>query len=130
MYDCAGQDCSMSAALPPWTRGIGIPIGVCTFLGHVTRADKIDEFTIEPESGTQLGVTEAQGTGGDAVEHWLKISRGPRDDAQNLAGRRLPIESLLRLVQQPDILDGDDGLVGECLEQGDLLVPERSDLGF
>src|SRR5215831_5181690 len=104
MDDCAGQDCSMSAALPPWTRGVRIPIGVRTFLGHVTRADKMDEFTVEPESCAQLGVTEAQGTGGDAVEHWLQIGRGPRDDAQNLAGRRLLLQRLLRLVEQAHVL--------------------------
>ena len=33
-------------------------------------------------------------------------------------------ERLLRLVEQPHILDGDDGLIGEGLQQGDLLVAE------
>src|SRR5262245_46915346 len=35
----------------------------------------------------------------------------------------------LQLLEQPHVLDGDDGLVGEGLKQGDLLVRERIDLG-
>ena len=33
-----------------------------------------------------------------------------------------------QLVEQPRVLDGDDGLAGEILDQLDLLVGERSDL--
>ena len=54
------------------------------------------------------------------------------DDPQDLAGRRLLLEGLgevavarLELLEQADVLDGDDGLVGEGLEQGDLAVRER-----
>ena len=35
--------------------------------------------------------------------------------------------ALLELLKQPHVLDGDHGLVGEGLEQGDLLVGERTD---
>ena len=33
-----------------------------------------------------------------------------------------------QLVEQPHVLDGDDGLIGEILDQLDLLVGERSNL--
>ena len=36
---------------------------------------------------------------------------------------------LLVLLEQTHVLDGDHGLVGEGLEQGDLLVGKRSGLG-
>ena len=36
--------------------------------------------------------------------------------------------SLLEFLEQPDVLDGDDGLVGKDLQQSDLLVGERTDL--
>ena len=32
-----------------------------------------------------------------------------------------------QLVEQPGVLDGDDGLAGEVLDQRDLLVGERAD---
>ena len=35
---------------------------------------------------------------------------------------------LLQLLEQADVLDGDDGLVGERLQQSDLLLGERPDL--
>ena len=56
-------------------------------------------------------------------------------DPQDLAGRGLLLQRLgeiavarLQLREQPDVLDGDDGLVGEGLQQLDLLVRERPDL--
>src|SRR5262249_48380582 len=58
------------------------------------------------------------------------------DHAQDLAGRRLLLEGLgqvaiarLQLLEQPDVLDGDDRLVGERAEKLDLRVAERADAG-
>ena len=47
--------------------------------------------------------------------------------ASGLVGQRLREVAGLRLhlLEQPDIPDGDHGLVGEGLEQCDLLVAER-----
>ena len=38
------------------------------------------------------------------------------------------VGALAQLVEQPRVLDGDDGLRGEVLHQLDLLVGERADL--
>ena len=43
---------------------------------------------------------------------------------QRLADRRCAAQ----LVEQPRVLDGDDGLVGEVREQLDLLIGERAHL--
>ncbi len=58
------------------------------------------------------------------------------DNAKNLARGRLLLQGLsqvpvagLQLLEQPDVLDGDDGLVGKGLEQGDLPFCEGSSLG-
>src|SRR5215831_1042378 len=44
-------------------------------------------------------------------------------------GRRKRLVLLFELREQPHVLDGDDGLVGEGLEQRDLLVGEGVDFG-
>src|SRR6516165_3734927 len=74
-------------------------------------------------------------TGGirdDRVQNRLKIARRFADDAQHLCGSGLLLKRLgersrarLYLVEQPHVLDSDDGLVGEGLDQLDLLVGER-----
>src|SRR5215467_7555250 len=43
-------------------------------------------------------------------------------------GRRQRPVLLLQLSKEPHVLDGDDGLVGEGLQQGDLSLRERLDL--
>ena len=65
----------------------------------------------------------------DRVEHRLQIDRRAADDLEHVAGRGLVFErfvqfALARLLrlEQPRVLDGDDGLVGEGLDQLDLLV--------
>ncbi len=69
----------------------------------------------------------------DGVEHGLDVGRRARDDAQDLAGRRLLLQGLgevaitgLQLREEAHVLDGDDGLVGEGLEEGDLGAGERA----
>ena len=47
------------------------------------------------------------------------------DHAQDLGRGRLLLERFLRLVEQPSVLDRDHRLVGEGLEQRELLVGER-----
>src|SRR5262249_40988351 len=73
--------------------------------------------------------------GRDGVEDWLDIRRRATDHPQDLTGRRLLLQRLgqlavprLQLLEQPDVLDGDDRLGGEGLEERDLLVGERSPL--
>ena len=63
-----------------------------------------------------------------ASKHRLHVGRRAADDAQHLGGRRLPLERLLGLVEQAHVLDRDHRLVGEGLEQRDLLVGERPHL--
>ena len=61
----------------------------------------------------------------DLVEHRLRVGDRAADHLQDLAGRRLLLERLLRLVEQPHVLDRDHRLVGEGLQQLDLLLAER-----
>jgi hypothetical protein len=65
----------------------------------------------------------------ERVEHGLKVESRAADDLEHIGGCSLLLQRLPQLVEQPHILDGDDGLVGEIGDQRDLLVVERSHLG-
>src|SRR5262245_14589883 len=71
--------------------------------------------------------TQSTRTARNDIEHRLHVGRRTRNDTKNLTGSRLPLQCLLRLVEQPHVLNGDDGLVGEGLEELDLSVRERLD---
>ena len=69
----------------------------------------------------------------DGVEHRLDVRRRTADHAQDLARRRLLLQGLgevaiagFQLLEQPHVFDRDDRLVGEGLEQRDLLVGESA----
>ena len=86
-----------------------------------------------PEHDAELGLANARGVGQHGLEHRLQLARRAADDLEHLGGRRLLLQRLgqlararLHLLEQPRVLDGDDGLVGEGLEQFDLAVRERS----
>jgi hypothetical protein len=68
-------------------------------------------------------------------EHRVKIERRAADDLEHVGGRGLLLQRFtqvlrarLNLLEQPHILDGDHGLVGEGLEQLDVMVDERTGL--
>ena len=69
------------------------------------------------------------------LEHRLQVAGRAGDDLQHLGGRGLLLQrfgeivgALAQFVEQPRVLDGDDGLGGEVLHQLDLLVGERAHL--
>jgi hypothetical protein len=72
----------------------------------------------------------------DRIEHRLRVCLGLSDRAQDLTRRSLLVERRrqlaiagLQLIEQPHVLDGDHGLMGERLEQSDLPVGEEPDVG-
>src|SRR5215831_11787496 len=70
-------------------------------------------ITFPTEDGGVEGLAQASCALRYGIEHWLDVSRRARDDAQDLARRRLALQRVFRLVEEADVLDGDDGLVGE-----------------
>ena len=69
------------------------------------------------------------------LEHRLQLARRGGDDLQHFRGRGLLLQGLAQIIgalaqflEQPRVLDGDDGLLGEVLDQRDLLVGERPHL--
>ncbi len=68
------------------------------------------------------------------LEHRSEICGRARDDMQDLSRCRLLFQGLgevavacLEFLEQPDVLNGDGGLVGEGLQKGDLPLREEAD---
>src|SRR5215470_882779 len=87
----------------------------------VERRD-LEQLPVEPKHRAKRSIAEPRRACHYGVEHWLDVGRRATDDAENLARRRLALERLLRLGEQPDVLNSDDGLVGERLEESNLTV--------
>ena len=95
------------------------------------QGDRMEAAVAIQEEMPELRPTEPPGIVQDFIEHWLQLAGRTRDDLQHLAGGSLVVERLLQLararlhvLEQARVLDGDHGLVGERLKQGDLLVAE------
>ncbi len=65
----------------------------------------------------------------DRIQHRLNIRRRAGDDTQDFTRRSLLLQRFLEFLEQPDVLDGDHGLVGEGFEQLDLRRGEGAHLG-
>src|SRR5262249_6966737 len=92
---------------------------------------EFDLSAIDPCEKARMCFQEAHGTGQDRVEHRLHVRLRLTDDAQNVTGRGLLVQSSgqvtvarLQLLEQPHILDGNNCLVSEGLEHGDFAVGE------
>ena len=109
--------------------------GLHARLGYAMEGHKLDQLTVEPRYDADIGGAQSLRAFSDDVEDGLHVGRRTGDDLQDVAGRGLLLQGLgevgvlgLQLVEQPRILDGDDGLVGEGGDEVDLLVRERADL--
>src|SRR5215470_11189860 len=95
------------------------------------RGHEMNKISVEPEHMAELSLAEFCCAPGDRVEHRLDVGRRTGDYAQYLASRGLIFKRLLKLTlarllgfEQPCVLDGDCGLVGEGFDKFNLLVSE------
>jgi hypothetical protein len=95
----------------------------------------VDQLTVVEPDTAVAAATQPERARRDDVEDRLGIGLGTADSAQHFARGRLPSESAgqvgipgLQLLEQPDVLDGDDSLVGKRLKERDLLRRERAHL--
>ena len=86
-------------------------------------------LAVVAERAREHRVAQRDGVAHDGVKHRLNVGRRAANDLENLGGRRLPLERLLRLVEQAHVLDRDHRLAGEGLEELHLLVAEQSGVG-
>ena len=102
---------------------VGAPVAIAPAAPrHAFRHVAIDEI-----DGGGLQPEQALAGFQDRLEHGRGVGDGAADDFQHIGRGRLERERLfevsrprLHLLEQPRILDGDDGLIGECLDEFDL----------
>jgi hypothetical protein len=92
------------------------------------RCRKRKLVAIRPPNGSVARFTQKRRVFGDDVEHRLNIRRRTSDHAQNLTRRRLLLQSLFELLEESDILGGDDRLISKRLQQLDLRRGEGTHL--
>src|SRR5436309_8310400 len=102
---------------------------------HAEMRHRANATALAQEHLAKLGLADRDGMLQHSLEHWLQLTGRTTDNLKNLRGRGLLFQRLaelararLYIVEQPYILDRDDGLIGEGFEQCDLLVRERPDL--
>src|SRR5262245_28511159 len=95
----------------------------------------MDELPVEPEHVAELSRAQSCRALRDHLEHGLDVGRRATDDVEHFACRGLVFERFLQLslarllcLEQPRVLDGDDGLVGEGLQQVNLTLSKRMHL--
>ena len=127
------EDRSGDHAVPTGSQRIHAPEQVGS-LGRdaLVMGDDVDQVAIEPEDRREHATTQPHHALDDGVEDRLDVGGRARDDPEDLAGRGLLLEGFgevavarLELREEADVLDGDDGLIGEGLQERDLLVRER-----
>src|SRR5262249_8064879 len=98
-------------------------------------SDDAVAFAVLPIDESEICAAEPYRALDEGLQYGLEVEGGATDDLEDLAGGGLLLERLgevpvaiLELLEEADVLDGDDRLGGECLEQADLLVRERSNL--
>src|SRR5262249_43134058 len=62
------------------------------------------------------------------VEHCRQVEGRAADHLEHVGGGSLLLQRLAQLVEQPRVLDGDNGLRSEVGDQLDLFVRKRTDL--
>src|SRR5919106_575459 len=94
--------------------GYGKPLTgrVCRGESPYTRRDR-EHLAVNSVDKNVGSLAEPPGILGYNIQYWLDVCRRTGDYAQNLARRRLLLQRLLEFVKKPDILDSNDGLVGE-----------------
>jgi hypothetical protein len=78
---------------------------------------------------SELGLADPHRIPQHRLEYRGKLAGRARDDTEDLGGRGLLLKRLAQLIEQPRVLNRDDGLRGEIRHQLDLLVGEGPNLG-
>src|SRR5262245_6979665 len=84
-------------------------------IGKAMAVGKMIGAILKTEYEGALGVTKPCRRCGQRVEHGLQVERRAANDLEHVGGGGLLLQRLAQLVEQPRVLDGDDGLTCEVL---------------
>ena len=94
---------------------------------EVVEGGDVDQLPVVGHHAGVHPVAQPPSARGDGVEHGLRVRGRAADDLEDLARGRQVAVARLQLREQPDVLDGNDRLLGEGPEQLHLLVREEPD---
>src|SRR6516164_1270017 len=89
---------------------------------HAVQRDSAEAVAFGAPQEAQLRLADARRIGEHCLKHRRQLPRRTTDDSQYFRCRGLLLQRLTQFVEQPRVLDGDDGLGGEVLHQRDLLL--------
>src|SRR6516162_4504157 len=87
-------------------------------------AGEIHDLAIKPNHERKLTTAQPDSTLCYRIKDRLHVCRRAGNNPQHFGSRRLLLQRLPQLVEQPRVLYGDDGLGSEVLEQFKLFVGE------
>src|SRR6516162_10318596 len=92
------------------------------FLREPIRLCAIKNSTLLAGDGAAVGLTKAGGRFNKRLQYRLQVERRTADDFEHVGRGGLLLQRLPQLVEQPRVLDGDDGLGGKVRDQRYLFV--------
>src|SRR5262249_3342792 len=126
-------DCPVLSSYAPDDRAVSWPnhATVCPLSklrrGIVIR-DEVVHLTVPPKDEALLGRAKPRRAFDQSVENGLKLECRAANDLEHVSGGGLLLKRFAQLVEQPRVLDGDDGLTGKAFKQVDLLFGEGANL--
>src|SRR6266705_3322788 len=118
--------------LRSWPLALMRVFGICRC--RSVNSGDLPGITIVSIHKSEFGLADAHGVLQHSVEDRTQLARRTADDAQYLRCRGLLLQrlteigsTLVQLIEQPRVLDGNHGLCGEVLQQSNLFVGKGAD---
>jgi hypothetical protein len=99
---------------------------------HELRRETVELSSIEhavtlARDVTQVGVAQPRRRLDQRVQNGLEVERRTADHLEHVGGGGLLLQRFAQFIEQPRVLDGDNGLVGESLNKFDFPVGVQRD---
>src|SRR5262249_41891254 len=98
---------------------------------HTVHRSHPEFFTFSEHQHPKFRLADSRGVFQYRFKHWVEVASRRADNLQHFRSRGLLVQrfaqvigALAQLVEQPRVLDGDDGLRSEVSDQFNLLVGE------